>query len=57
MLSTGIYFRGTNSNQSLQEVNFLPNNDSSATGYNASGRQQWPVTDDRVNKVISSFLL
>ena len=57
MLSTGIYFRGTNSNQSLQEVNFLPNNDSGCYWLqNASGRQQWPVTDDRVNKVISSFL-
>ena len=58
MLSTGIYFRGTNSNQSLQEVNFLPNNDSGCYWLqNASGRQQWPVTDDRVNKVISSFPL
>jgi hypothetical protein len=56
MLSTGIYFRGTNSNQPLQEVSFLPNNDSGCYWLqNTAGRQQWPVTDDRVSQILSSF--
>jgi len=57
VLATGIYFRGMSSSQHLQEVTFLPNHDSGCYWLqNTAGRQQWPVTDDRVGQVLSALM-
>ena len=57
ILTMGALFRGTNSQQPLQESVVLSNNDSVCLWLqNAAGRAQWPVTDEKVSHVVTALM-